>query len=165
VQTTLGKEDNHRFLEHFRYVVIASQLLVDTTAPSNHRLSSSFPAAATFPPQPAPSTSISNASLGPGGILLAAVAASPILYILRSIRTGWSSGISWIAISLLCCAVAVVGSLLYAYARRQWLKSLRRQAVLAASAFVAAMQDYETTAASLLTFVQEVELVSKGYRL
>jgi len=164
VQTTLGKEDNHRFLEHFRYVVIASQLLVDTTAPSSHRLSASFPGSS-FPPQPVPSTSISSASFGPGGILLAAVAASPILYILRSIRTGWSSGISLVALLLLSCAVAVVGSLLYAYARRQWLKNLRRQAVLAASKFVAAMQDYETAAAALLTFVQEVELVSKGYRL
>jgi hypothetical protein len=159
VSSTLGKEDNHRFLEHFRYIIIASQLLADTSVPANHRLSSSLSFTQTLAP-PALSP-----FFGPGGILLAAVVASPILYVLRSIRNGWSESFSWAAISLLCCSIAVVGSLLYAYARRQMLKSLRKQAVTGVTSFVSAMQEYESTSATLLTFIQEVELVSKGYRL
>lgn len=145
-------------MEHFRYTIIASQLLADS---SNHRLSIPPPAVPNLPP----SSTLSTLPLGPGGILLAALAASPILYIIRSIRSHWSEGISWLAITLLCCATGVVATLLYAYARRQWLQSLRRQAVDAASAFVVAIQDFESSAASLLTFIQEVELVSRGYRL
>ena len=59
-------------------------------------------------------------------------------------------------------AIAVVT---YAYLRRQWLKFLRRNAVTAASGLTANWQAFEVSATTALSLIQEVELVSKGYRL
>ena len=58
--------------------------------------------------------------------------------------------------------VAFVG---YAYVRRQWLKFLRRHAVTEITSLTANWQAFEVSASSALSLVQEVELVSKGYRL
>lgn len=61
--------------------------------------------------------------------------------------------------------LAVAALVGYQYGRRQWLKSLRRQAVTAASDLTTNWQSFEASSSSTLSFIQEVELVSKGYRL
>lgn len=59
-------------------------------------------------------------------------------------------------------AFIVVG---YAYIRRQWLQYLRQQSLTDISEFVGTAHDFNTAAAGALTLVQEVELVSRGYRM
>jgi hypothetical protein len=49
--------------------------------------------------------------------------------------------------------------------RRQWLQYLRQQAVEGASAVVTNLQAFEASTSSALALIQEVELVSRGYRL
>jgi CHASE3 domain sensor protein len=53
----------------------------------------------------------------------------------------------------------------YAYMRRQWLQYLRQQSLAEVSEFVAKSQEFDTVVAGALTLVQEVELVSRGYRM
>jgi hypothetical protein len=53
----------------------------------------------------------------------------------------------------------------YAYIRRQWLQYLRQQTLVEISEFVGTAHDFDTAAAGALTLVQEVELVSRGYRM
>lgn len=53
----------------------------------------------------------------------------------------------------------------YAYIRRQWLQYLRQQILVEISEFVGTAHDFDTAAAGALTLVQEVELVSRGYRM
>jgi hypothetical protein len=53
----------------------------------------------------------------------------------------------------------------YGYVRRQWLKFLRRHAVAEVTTLTANWQAFEVSASSALSLIQEVELVSKGYRL
>jgi hypothetical protein len=53
----------------------------------------------------------------------------------------------------------------YAFARRQWLKLLRNQSIHAASVFVANAQAFDASASASVVFIQEVELVSRGYRM
>lgn len=53
----------------------------------------------------------------------------------------------------------------YAYMRRQWLQYLRQQSLAEISEFVAEAQTFDTSLAAALTLVQEVELVSRGYRM
>jgi hypothetical protein len=54
---------------------------------------------------------------------------------------------------------------LYSYARRQWLHYLRQNAVAAASNLVTNLQAIDASTSAGLSLVQEVELVSRGYRL
>jgi CHASE3 domain sensor protein len=53
----------------------------------------------------------------------------------------------------------------YAYMRRQWLQYLRQQSLAEVSEFVTKAQEFDTVVAGALTLVQEVELVSRGYRM
>lgn len=61
--------------------------------------------------------------------------------------------------------VPVLGVLFYAFAKRQWLKYLRHQAVDAAVTFISNAQGFDSAASGSVVFIQEVELVSRGYRM
>lgn len=54
---------------------------------------------------------------------------------------------------------------LYAYITRQWLQYLRRNAIDTVSSFVENLQSFESSSTSLLGLIQEMELVSRGYRM
>lgn len=73
------------------------------------------------------------------------------------------SGTLRIALIMLVFAIAL--ALSYAFVRRQWLHYLRHQAVDGASQFVSTAQAYDGAATAAITLIQEVELVSRGYRL
>ena len=70
---------------------------------------------------------------------------------------------SRIALVLAVFALAVL--FVYAFVRRQWLKYLRQQAVSVATDLTTNWQALEVSTTSALQLIQEVELVSKGYRL
>lgn len=53
----------------------------------------------------------------------------------------------------------------YAYMRRQWLQYVRQQSIVEISDFAATAQGLDSAIAAALTLVQEVELVSRGYRM
>ena len=53
----------------------------------------------------------------------------------------------------------------YAYIRRQWLQYLRQQTLTEASKFVAKSQGLDVAMSAAVTLTQEVELVSRGYRM
>lgn len=61
--------------------------------------------------------------------------------------------------------ISVLATVTYAYLRRQWLEYIRHQAVESASAMTTNLQALELSAGSAMALIQEVELVSKGYRL
>lgn len=62
-------------------------------------------------------------------------------------------------------ATAVGLSFAYAHATRKWLQHLRHRAINTASVLVANLQTFDTASSSALMLIQEVELVSRGYRL
>lgn len=63
-------------------------------------------------------------------------------------------------------AILAGGSLiLRAYVRRQWLQSLRQETLSKTSEFVAQAQQFDHVVSSALSLVQEVELVSRGYKM
>lgn len=66
---------------------------------------------------------------------------------------------------MLLVLVPVLGVLFYAFARRQWLKYLRHQAVDAAVLLIGNAQGFDSAASASVVFIQEVELVSRGYRM
>ena len=66
---------------------------------------------------------------------------------------------------LVLVVFTAVATTVYGYMRRQWLQYLRREAVDGASALATNLQAFEASTSSALALIQEVELVSRGYRL
>lgn len=60
---------------------------------------------------------------------------------------------------------ATLATLGYAYIRRQWLQYLRQQTLVEISNFVAKAQVLDAAISAAVTLIQEVELVSRGYRM
>ena len=74
-----------------------------------------------------------------------------------------AAGKSRLVVALL--VLVVLGFCSQAYMRRQWLQYLRQQALAETSEFVSKAQEFDQVAAGAMTLVQEVELVSRGYRM
>lgn len=87
------------------------------------------------------------------------------MYLIHWARGSRSGLISRGRVTLVVTVLVVATLVSYAYVRRQWLKSLRRQAVADATTLTANWQAFEISTSSALSLIQEVELVSKGYRL
>ena len=51
------------------------------------------------------------------------------------------------------------------YIRQQWLRYLRNQALAEIKTFVAKSHEFDSASSAALALIQEVELVSRGYRL
>jgi hypothetical protein len=68
-----------------------------------------------------------------------------------------------VLVALLVVIVAL--GLSHAFIRQQWLRYLRRQALSDVTTFVAKSQDFDSASSAALALIQEVELVSRGYRM
>lgn len=69
---------------------------------------------------------------------------------------------------MICLAYSLIGFTLfalYAFVRRQWLQYIRTQAVDSASLLITNAQSLDAATSAAITLIQEVELVSRGYRL
>lgn len=158
MNSRLGRADNQRFLEHFRYLVVASQLLGQ---PGGLRAvaAPSFAADDRAGPQ-----EFQVATISLTGAALTGATAFILVWLVhwsRSRASGFSKGRSIVVVAVF----AAVATAFYAYVRRQWLQYLRQQAVEGASTLVTNFQAFEASTSSALALIQEVELVSRGYRL
>lgn len=158
VNSRLGRADNERFLEHFRYLIVASHLLNEPgglRAPAVPNFAADGPAG---PPE------LQVATINLTGAALTGATAFVLVWLVhwsRSRASGFSRG-RFVAVIAVFAALATA---VYAYVRRQWLQYLRQQAVEGASTLVTNLQAFEASTSSALALIQEVELVSRGYRL
>ncbi|KAF1936209.1 hypothetical protein EJ02DRAFT_459718 [Clathrospora elynae] len=157
VNSRLGRADNERFLEHFRYLIVASQLLGE----QGGLRASAIPSFATD--GRAGPHDFKLATIGPTGAAMTGATAFSLVWIVHWSRRqgGQNKGRT----ALVILAFVSVATAVYAYMRRQWLQYLRQQAVEGASSLVANLQAFEASTSSALALIQEVELVSRGYRL
>ncbi|KAF1969200.1 hypothetical protein BU23DRAFT_557880 [Bimuria novae-zelandiae CBS 107.79] len=156
VNSRLGHADNQRFLEHFRYLIVASQLLNE---PERLRAAAVPQFAAAGPPN-----GFQVATISVTGAALTAATAFTLVWLIHWSRKR-ASGFSWGRFALVVAVFMTVATACYVHVRRQWLQYLRNQAVEGASALVTNLQAFETSTSSALALIQEVELVSRGYRL
>ncbi|KAF2253106.1 hypothetical protein BU26DRAFT_449615 [Trematosphaeria pertusa] len=158
VNSRLGRADNQRFLEHFRYLIVASQLLSEQGGLRATALPS-FAADERAGPQ-----QFHVATISLTGAVLTGATAFVLVWLIhwsRSRGSGFSRGRFVVVVAVFCAVAAAF----YAYIRRQWLQYLRQQAVEGAAALVTNLQAFEASTSSALALIQEVELVSRGYRL
>lgn len=140
-------------------MIVASQLLNEHGAPS---YTSASDVISTKQPQTLPSLST---TFGIQGAIATAGTSFFIAWLLHWSRSKTGAGLSLRKVGLLLVLISVMGILFYVFAKRQWLKYLRRQAVEAAGAFIGNAQGFDSAASASVVFIQEVELVSRGYRM
>jgi hypothetical protein len=63
---------------------------------------------------------------------------------------------------ILIPAAVLIGQV---FMRRQWLRYRRQQSLSEVSSFVYNAQEFDSAGAAALGLIQEVELVSRGYRM
>lgn len=157
----ISKGDNERFLEQFRYIIVASQLVNEQSPPTYNSvtglLANNTPVSA--------SSSLRSSSFGLKGAMFTTAASFSLVALLQWART--RPKLSWdlrkITI-LLFLGLSVTVSF-YVFARRQWLRDLRCRAVDVASVLVGNGQSLDAAASASVVLIQEVELVSRGYRM
>lgn len=67
-----------------------------------------------------------------------------------------------ILVLIIAAAAVLVGQV---FVRRQWLRYRREQALAEISTFITNSQNFDSATEATLSLVQEVELVSRGYRM
>ncbi|QSS61559.1 proliferating cell nuclear antigen, vezatin domain [Histoplasma capsulatum] len=161
VSTKIGKSENERFLEQFGYTIVASQLLNEQSAPSYSTVTGLLSNTA----HNADLSGTRAASFGIRGAIFTAGASFSVVWILHWARSRQGSGWDFRRICILITLLLAVATAFYAFAKRQWLKYLRRHAVDIASVLVANAQSFDSAASASVVLIQEVELVSRGYRI
>ncbi|KAL1651433.1 hypothetical protein SLS58_000773 [Diplodia intermedia] len=159
VNSRLGSADNTRFLEHFRFTIVSSQLLSENSGQTAFKVPSG-PADGS-----AQTIEYKGGSINVTGATATGVGAFFVVSLLHWARESKQGGFNKGRLLVVVMATAVGLTVAYAHARRQWLQNLRHRAVAAASVVVSNLQALDTSVSSAVMLVQEVELVSRGYRL
>ncbi|OHW92357.1 vezatin domain-containing protein [Colletotrichum incanum] len=156
VASRIDRADNSKFLEQFRYTIIASQLLSGHSILSQHH-ASSRPANAAIEGNPA------DKLLDPTGAVVIVLGALAL-----AVSINWLAGTGPLnkrrAVVILLVVVVAAG-IAHVFMRRQWLRYRRLQALSEVTAFVSNSQEFDSATGAAIALVQEVELVSRGYRL
>ena len=162
IHSRLGWTENAHFLEQFRYIIVASQLLSDHLNPI------------TYKRQPVPKPAVgsdrhreSNRLFVPSlaGLTLTAVTAFLLPWSIRWLHKKLFTSYGFFGVFLLVSGFAVALTIIYTFARRQWLHNLRMQAIESASILTTYMQQCDAAISGGITLIQEVELVSRGYHM
>ncbi|KAF3762539.1 hypothetical protein M406DRAFT_264888 [Cryphonectria parasitica EP155] len=157
VATKLDRADNSRFIEQFRYTIVASQLLSGHSILAQHA--------------PVQSSAIeSGASQDPSvpsqtGLILTAVGALGLAWFIRWLYNGGITNLTKKRVVVFVVVSALAGVASQAFIRQQWLRYVRQQVLAEAATFVSKAQDFDSASSAALALIQEVELVSRGYRL
>ncbi|KAE9974813.1 hypothetical protein EG328_003599 [Venturia inaequalis] len=160
VNSRLGHADNVKFMEHFRYILVASQLIHEQFGICNGKRMSSAPSLGGSGAQ---LEDFRATAISVTGALLTATTSFAAVWLIHwsKAQPALNKGKTLVVI----CGFLLLAILLYSYARRQWLHYLRQNAVLAASNLVTNLQAIDASTSAGLSLVQEVELVSRGFRL
>lgn len=163
INSRLGWADNGRFLEKFRYTIIASQLLNEVPNPGVYKRQTT---------SREPEANFSNddkdghsAAFSCSGLSLTVLAAFALTWSIQWTRNVAQSTLStWPLVITPAVAIAIC-SVLYVYFRRQWLHWIRSQAVESASTLAAGAQNLDAAISASVNLIQEVELICRGYRM
>ncbi|KAH7171149.1 Mysoin-binding motif of peroxisomes-domain-containing protein [Dactylonectria macrodidyma] len=154
VAASIDRADNAKFLEQFRYTIIASQLLSGHAGLGQHQLGGGVGAA--------PANDEDHSILSPEGIVASVLAALAIAVILSWVVENGVTRKRFIFLMLLCAASVLLGQV---YMRRQWLRYRRSQSLSEITTFIENSHSHDSASGAALSLIQEVELVSRGYRI
>lgn len=159
LNSRVGSADNTRFLEQFRYIIIASQLL------SGHQYHGRASKGDSQHGESSDNSALTSKIVDPVGAVAAAVVAFGVAWLLY-----WSaSAHDWNGIAfrlaIVVALLAATAFLSQAYLRRRWLRNLRQYNITETTNFVERSHFLDSSMTAALSLIQEVELVSRGYRM
>ncbi|KAK4132501.1 hypothetical protein BT67DRAFT_450934 [Trichocladium antarcticum] len=156
VASKIDHAENLKFIEQFRYTIVASQLLNGhSIAGQRDYQSQSKPAPETHHVAVPTST----------GLLATATAALVVAFVARWVYSGRYAHLTRRRVAFSAVVLVAVASVSHVYIRQQWLRYLKNQALTEASIFVSRSHDFDSASSATLLLIQEVELVSRGYRI
>ena len=149
--TTIQPVSSEQILEQFRYIIVASQLLSDEAPPRN------------IEHEPRER----DKSLLQGAVATAVLSfvAAWIVHWLRSRRSTIIGSLSWGELCTYCLAAFCLGAALLLFSRRQYSKYVQKTAATSLARLVNDSHTFDMAASKTLRFIQEVELVARGYEL
>ncbi|KAI9741110.1 MAG: hypothetical protein M1834_002823 [Cirrosporium novae-zelandiae] len=157
IDSRLGNSENTKFIEQFRYIIVASQLL------NEHSTTTFFKPTKGVALDPITPTQRSEYDLR--GVAVTAAIAFTVALLLRWARGHERARWPWPRLSVVGIFFSIMIAIFYVHVRRQWLKQLRHQAIDSTALMISESQALDGAASSAITLIQEVELVSRGYRL
>ncbi|KAL2270078.1 hypothetical protein VTJ83DRAFT_2262 [Remersonia thermophila] len=159
VVSRIDRADNMKFIEQFRYTIVASQLL------SGHSIAGQL----SFQNRPKETTEASSSppatSVTGSGLLVTFGAALTAVMVAKWLYSGGYEHLTKKRVAFSALLLLAVGAVSHAYLRQQWLRYLRTQALAEVTTFVSRTQDFDSASSAALSLIQEVELVSRGYRI
>lgn len=157
VVSRIDRADNLKFIEQFRYTIVASQLLSGHSIAGQQNYHSR--------PKDTPETPQNAVVPTSTGVLATAAAALVVAWMVRWVYSGGYSHLTKKRVALSAVVLVAVAVVSQAYVRQQWLRYLRNQALTEVNAFVSKSHDFDSASSAALSLIQEVELVSRGYRM
>ncbi|KAM5383612.1 hypothetical protein ACJZ2D_001849 [Fusarium nematophilum] len=154
VAASIDRADNAKFLEQFRYTIIASQLLSGHSGLGQHQLNVNGTTG--------PINEEAESLLSTEGILASILAALAIAVVLSWVVESGITRKRLIFLFILCAAGILLGQV---YMRRQWLRYRRSQSLSEITSFIENSHSFDSASGAALSLIQEVELVSRGYRM
>lgn len=157
VASTIDRADNLKFIEQFRYTIVASQLL------AGHSIAGSN----TFYGRPKDSSETPQNVVVPTstGVMVVAASALAVVLVVKWAYSGGYGQLTKRKMALTTMVVVAAAMVFQFYFRQQWIRYLRNQALAEVTAFVSKAQDFDSALSAALSLIQEVELVSRGYRI
>ena len=151
-----GEEE--QFLEQFRYIIVASQLLTDQISSVHHRRFRRTKSEAE------PGRSSHTASYSVEGAAVAGII--PVLlafagqWMVRRALTEDASG--WLVLAQTLLLVATITVATYVYSRRKFVKEIRRSTTESLTNLITSSHALDKSVTIALNFIQEVEIVARG---
>lgn len=96
------------------------------------------------------------------GILASVLAALAVAVVLSWVLGSGVTKKRLVFLLMLCAAAVLLGQV---YMKRQWLRYRRSQSLSEITSFVENSHNFDSASGAAISLIQEVELVSRGYRL
>ena len=152
--------ENERFLDQFRYSIIASQLLTYEAKPPAET------EVADLLRHDEISVRHANNSFSLQGVAVSLSISFLMAWILHWCRaSSLAFAIHWLSLCGMMILLVIMAVAIYGYAGRKSSQRARRVAVEALSDLISQSHSLDSVARSALGLIQEVEIVSRGYEM
>ena len=149
-------------MEHFRYLLVASQLLDECLG---HVNSSNIATSHTPSRDGTVGQGYLTANASFEGAISCTFLVLALAWLLHRIREHLNQKGATSSLFIVLVACAVVAFIGWSYFHTRWLCTIRQRTIDVASVFVANVRAFEASTSSALVYIQEVELVSRGYQM
>jgi hypothetical protein len=160
----ITKGEHERFLEQFRYLIIASQLLDEQARPVRRKTNLSLSEVDhAFRSQ---QRSDSDA-LTIHGVLATAVSSFLVAWAFHWVRSSTTDSARALSTKILAVIILAVALVLVfrSYTWRYRSQQLRRDVIDAVSSLIAESHTLDGLTSTALTLIQEIEVVARGYEM